>query len=78
MAGAYSMLQDYDQAIEWYGKAVAVDPKYVYSYYRIGYIQQYYKNDDCQAFEAYEKYLEIGGPNEEEVEQLLSQTMCGG
>jgi len=69
---SYLHLEKYKQAIENYNESIKVNPKYTSTYK--GRAAVYEKTGDyCKALEDYEKYLELSGKDDKEIEDKIDE-----
>lgn len=66
-----------DQAIEWYGKALALDPNYEAASFALG-IAYLYKGDFQTGWKLHEKHLKRSGKNAESLRQFVQENSLAG
>lgn len=68
---AYMKLDDYGRALRSYQYALKLQPNYASAHYNLGILYEQYLNRPRDAIRHYQKYIELGGPDADEVREWV-------
>jgi len=75
MGEAYIRLEKYDEALKQYAIAMGIDSRKPEVYQKLGILYQKYLQDYQKAYDNYQKYLSLGGPEVDKVNEWIKECL---